>query len=280
LYRLTNYFFGFVVIYLFILEAGINDHALLLSGFLLSGVVAYIAFLGNWITLDATKAVIVLGTIVLGFGGWILAITILFFFVSGSIFTHIKRDKVGPEHKKQNTHSHLHKRRDGYQVWANGFWPAVFCIAWFLFSAPALLAAAFAAVAAATADTWATEIGTIKPGKTFNIISMEPVEPGTDGGISLKGSLAAAAGALLIASFVFPSDFLAPSGIFFIVFLCGLAGCFVDSVLGAVVNDSNLPLPVPGDFSGSTALFTNSFVNWASTGLSGILVFLIVQLLF
>jgi hypothetical protein len=66
--RIVNYIFGLVIIYLFVLEGRSEDHFLILSGLVLSTIVAYTAFIGNWITLDATKAVIVLGTITLGFG--------------------------------------------------------------------------------------------------------------------------------------------------------------------------------------------------------------------
>jgi uncharacterized protein (TIGR00297 family) len=191
LYRLINYLFGFVVIYLFILEAGMYDHAMLLTGLFLSVAVAFVAFLGNWITLDATKAVIILGTILLGFGGWILAAAVITFFITSSMLTRNKRVHGIADQNKRNSHPHLQKRRDGYQIWANGFWPALFCITWFLMGWQVFLVAAFAALATATSDTWATELGTLKPGKTWKITSREPVEPGTDGGISLKGTLAA-----------------------------------------------------------------------------------------
>ncbi len=280
MYRLLNYFFGFVVIYLFILEAGMQDHAMLITGFVLSGLIAYSAFVGNWITLDATKAVIILGTSTLGFGGWALAAAIIFFFVSSSLLTRNKRMRGAFDASKRNTHPHLQKRRDGYQVWANGFWLCTFCAGWFLLGADSFLIAAFTALATSTSDTWATEIGTLNPGKTWIITTGKPVDPGADGGISIKGSAAAVAGAAAIASFIFLSDFLAPSGMFFIVFAFGLAGCFADSVLGAIFNDIKMTLPVPADFSGNHSSFVNSFVNWASTGISGILALIMTQLLF
>jgi len=280
LYRLINYLFVFVVVYLFILEAGMQDHAMLIAGFILSGVVAYVAFLGNWITLDATKGVIILGTIALGFGGWALAAAIIFFFVTSSLFTRKKRVLGVFDDNKLNSHPHLQKRRDGYQIWANGFWLTCFLIGWFLFSIDGFLVAAFTALATSTSDTWATEIGTLNPGKTWEITTGNPVEPGADGGISVKGTLAALAGAAAIASFIFLSDFLVPSGMFFIVFLFGLAGCFADSILGAAIINKSITLPMPEDFSGNHSSFANSFVNWAATGISGILALIMTQLLF
>jgi len=278
-YRLINYFFGFVVIYLFILEAGMNDHAMILTGLTLSVLIAFVAFFGNWITLDATKAVIILGTIVLGFGGWLLAAAVIAFFTTGSLLTRKKRVLGITDHIKRNIPLHLQKRRDGYQVWANGFWLAVFCFGWFLISSDAFLVAAFVTLAAATADTWATEIGTVKPGRTVNILTFKPVDAGTDGGVSVKGTIAAAAGALFISLFVLFASFTNLAAVFILVFALGFLGCFIDSIFGAIFEKKHVIINKPYDYSGSQESFSNSFVNWASTGISGLAALLLTQII-
>ncbi len=279
MFRLINYFIGFIVIYLFILEAGMQDHAIIITGLTLSVLVAFIAFFGNWITLDATKAVILLGTIVLGFAGWITAFAVLFFFISGSLLTRKRRVSNVVEDIKRYLPQHLQKRRDGYQVWANGFWLAMFCIGWFIFTNEAYLVAAFAALATATADTWATEMGTIKPGKTIKITTLKVTDPGTDGGISLKGTAAAIVGSLVISSVLIFGNLAVSGSVLWIVFLFGIAGCFIDSVIGGLFSDRNITINIPNDYSGSRESFTNSFVNWASTGISGLLALITAQLL-
>lgn len=266
------------MIYLFILEAGMGDHAMILTGLSLSIVVASVAFLANWITLEATKGVIILGTIVFGFGGWVLAVAVFVFFVSGSILTGYNRAAGVTDTRETGVPVHLQKRRDGYQVWANGFWLAFFCIGWFIMPMESLLTASLAAIATATADTWATEIGTLNPGKTRNIITFDEVEAGTDGGISLKGTLAAVVGSLIISLFIFFSGPDSPVAVFLVVFVFGITGCFIDSFIGGILIHKNTELYPPKDYSGNSGSFTNSFVNWASTGISGLLAFLTIQI--
>lgn len=279
MYRLINYLFGFAVIYLFILEAGIYDHARILTALVLSCIVAFIAFFGNWITLDSIKGVVIFGTIVLGFAGWTAAAAIIFFFVTSSLLTRRSRQIGIIGEDKQTVDHHLQKRRDGYQVWANGFWIAIFSIGYFLFSVDGFLVAAYAAIATATADTWATEIGTYKPGKTRLITSFKEVEPGRDGAISIKGTLATVAGALAIALFILAGDFMFKSQIFVVVFTFGILGSLADSVLGAVLSQKENRLTVPADFSGSYSSYLNSVINWIAIGFSGLLAFFTTQLL-
>ena len=59
--------------------------------------------------------------------------------------------------------------------------------------------AAYSSIAFATSDTWASEIGGNRiKGKTWSFDGFKQVPPGTDGAISVAGTLAAVAGALSI----------------------------------------------------------------------------------
>lgn len=253
-----------------------GDHALVLIGLALSILVAYITFLTNWISLEATKAVIILGTMVVGFGGWTLAFAVAFFFGASSFLTILNGRKSNEPYNSIEISED--RRRDGYQVWANGFWVAVFCTLWFALDSVACLIAAFAALAAATADTWATEIGTLNPGVTRMITTFEKVQSGTEGGISLKGTLAGILGALMISLFIFYLGILSPLKFFSVVFFGGVVGLLIDSILGAIFLDKKIRLKAPEDFSDATNTFTNSVINWTSTGVSGLAVYLITQL--
>lgn len=279
--RVTNYVFAGIIIYLFILEGRAQDHIQILSGFALSILLAYTTFLGNWITLDAARSVIILGTIILGFGGWILSFAVIFFFISSSLLTRKKRlQGIADKKDEELLASHdLQKRRDGYQVWANGFWIAIFVILWFLLNSQAFLIAAFAVAATATADTWATELGSLHAGKTWLITSMEPVTPGTDGGVSFRGTIAALLGSAAIASFLIFFSYPLGVGVIVIVFLAGFLGCIADSVLGALFRNRYILFSAPHDFTQTTDTFKNSLVNWISTGLGGLLALLFTQLL-
>ena len=100
------------------------------------------------------------------------------------------------------------------------------------------------AISVASSDTLASEIGSLDP-RTRIITTLDVVPPGTNGGMSPTGTLAAFYGALLIAlvSTVLgalngdrtPSLFL-----FTFVAIIGWFGCQIDSLLGAVLENRGL----------------------------------------
>ena len=64
-------------------------------------------------------------------------------------------------------------------------------------------------MAAATSDTWSSEIGIYFKGKTFDIFKMRPVPPGVSGGMSRYGTLAGILGSAFITK-IFPIMALLP----------------------------------------------------------------------
>lgn len=90
----------------------------------------------------------------------------------------------------------------------------------------------FGAVAAALADTLSSEIGLLSKKKPVLITTFRQVEPGTNGGITALGCLAALAGALIIAAAhfaLFNNIFLAAA-----IVVAGFSGSLADSVFGAL----------------------------------------------
>jgi uncharacterized protein (TIGR00297 family) len=92
---------------------------------------------------------------------------------------------------------------------------------------------ALAALAEAAADTGSSEIGMAFPGKTVLLTTLKPVPPGTDGGISLFGTIAALLGAALVALIAAVSRLISPDQMFTII-AAGFLGTMVDSLLGAL----------------------------------------------
>jgi uncharacterized protein (TIGR00297 family) len=168
----------------------------------------------KWLTPSGLVAACAVGAGV-GLGlGWPGLVLLAAFLVSGSVLTQ------------------LAERRSPYrtvrQVLANG---GVAALAALLGSWPA----AAGAIAAATADTWATEIGAFSPFAPRLITSGRRVTRGTSGGITLLGTFGAAAGAVAMA---WLTRALAPQGAapaFAIVAGAGVAGMLADSLIGATL---------------------------------------------
>jgi uncharacterized protein (TIGR00297 family) len=126
--------------------------------------------------------------------------------------------------------------RDAGQVLANGG-VATLCALFFGLTHDHRWALAFVgAYAVATADTWATEIGTLARGRPRSIATLRPLEPGLSGGVTTTGTLAAFAGAVwlgLAAAIVFRLGII----VVFAVAVIGFIGAMVDSVLGATLQE-------------------------------------------
>ncbi|HWG92519.1 MAG TPA: DUF92 domain-containing protein [Candidatus Thermoplasmatota archaeon] len=104
------------------------------------------------------------------------------------------------------------------------------------------------AIAAASADTLASEFGSLAK-KVRMITTLKRVPPGTDGGVSLQGQMAAAGGALVISllSLLFlgllSGDLpVAPPSlaVTLIPVVAGFFGCQVDSLVGATLETRGL----------------------------------------
>lgn len=262
--RLVNIFLLFALIFVFIVYGEADVHNRTIIAFILATAFALVAFILNWLTIDGSTAAIIFGTISFGFGGLTGAAVVLTFFITGSV---LSKDLIGRE-------GFLEKRfrRNGSQVWANGFWFALWIMVWFLSQVDGFLIAAVASMAMAAADTWATEVGGKRlRGKTRLITTGEKVVPGTDGGISFYGTLAALGGAILIALvfvMIHPGAGLA-SGI--IIIVTGFTGCFIDSYLGAGFQHKMYSLPFISIFGYEKLHVSNNLVNWMSAGLASII---------
>ncbi len=92
------------------------------------------------------------------------------------------------------------------------------------------------AMAAVNADTWATEMGFFSRSAPRLITNGRKVEPGTSGGVTPLGYLAALCGSALIAGFAaLFTPWGKPLSLVAVVTLAGIGGATFDSLLGATV---------------------------------------------
>jgi uncharacterized protein (TIGR00297 family) len=208
-------------------------------------VFALLAFKKKSVSLDGAVA------------GWIVAfisalagreflLTLLFFFVSSTIFT-----KVGARHKlKIDAEYKVNGQRNCIQVFANGFAGTVASLLFILSEDPerrSLFASAFVGhYACCCGDTWASESGTAFIHKLLTtpilVTTLKPVPSGTNGGMSLLGTLASAAGGAAIGA-VFSIASIGlwdPSRTILIGCAGGFGGSLLDSVLGALLQYSGI----------------------------------------
>lgn len=211
-----------------------NATTQLILGIILALVVALAAYRAHALGPSGAVAAALLGAVVFGLGGLRWAVLLLAFFISSSGLSRLfQRRKARLEEKFSKG-----SRRDAGQVLANGGIAGAFVLLHLLFPGQLWPWGGFAgALAAANADTWATELGVLNRTPPRLVTTGRAVEPGTSGAISLGGTAAALSGSLLIGAL---AALLQPGGTFSFavvawVTLAGLAGSLVDSLLGATL---------------------------------------------
>lgn len=167
-----------------------------------------------WLTSGGAAAALLVGTGVAVGAGWEGLAPLFSFLLTGSLLTRLAAG-ASPA-------------RNARQVLANG---GIAAAAALLGSWPGFAGA----LAAATADTWATEIGSFSPTPPRLITSGARVAPGRSGGITALGSAGGLSGAILIAgvsALVTPQlrwrGAWAAAG-------AGVLGMLADSLLGATL---------------------------------------------
>lgn len=179
---------------------------------------------------------------------WGMGFYLIAWFVLATVLS-----KIGKQQKAARVSGVIEKgsQRDAWQVLANG---GVFCAcavmvavgtrAGFEGGGTALLfmVAGAGSLAASGADTWATEIGTLYGGAPLSLRTFSRVPAGTSGAVTLAGTLAMIAGAIVLASLAYafaltPRMNDAPRdqtiGIVAMVAVAGIAGALADTFIGA-----------------------------------------------
>lgn len=185
----------------------------------------------GWLTLGGGVAAALLGIWVIVFQGIPWLLPLVAFLVSSTLLGKLLRARSASGDAKQG------QPRDAAQVFANG---GIYGIAAALLPQTEAQLVMALCMSAAAADTWASECGIARKGRTYDVIGLRPVPVGLSGGISLGGTLGAAAGALLLAALgaTLIRGWQSPGATIGLVATLtglGLAGMLIDSVLGSLL---------------------------------------------
>jgi uncharacterized protein (TIGR00297 family) len=202
---------------------------LMIWGIVAGSIVALASYWARLVTFTGALAMFCLAVPVFGYGGWAWTVPIMAFFIPSSLLS-----RVGKEHKRQFDLVFVKSdRRDASQVLANGGVACVIAVYYAMTGDVDVFPIYCAALAAASADTWATELGTLARGTPRLITTFQQVPAGTSGGITMVGLMSAFAGALVVAMSGWL--FVGTTMTMVIVTLCGLAGSLFDSLFGATI---------------------------------------------
>lgn len=199
---------------------------------LFSALISLVAYRRGSLSPSGVAGGMVVGTLTFGFGGWSWGLLLAVFFVTSSLLSHFKEsEKRASAEKFDKSH-----RRDLGQALANGGLGALAALCSVLAPAPIWFPFFLGVMATVTADTWATELGTLNPRPPRLITTGRIVEVGTSGGVSPLGTLVSLLGGMTIGLAAFLSRrrqggwrLIGVAG------LAGLAGSLFDSLLGATV---------------------------------------------
>jgi uncharacterized protein (TIGR00297 family) len=253
-------------------------------GYIAALAVSLVSVRAKALTMSGAIAATVVGGTIFGFGEWSATVILLAFFLSGSILSRLNHTPAPLLQKERGNK----EARDYKQVLANGLVPmlAIILLAVRHDLRPEATLIYLGSLATATADTWATEIGKRFGKRVYDCVTLKPMQPGLSGGISLAGTLASLAGALVIAALSlieFPND----EGLCGLVFvkvlvvipLAGFSGAMIDSVIGSrfqakyLTRDGQIieENPAGSSLTSGIRAIGNNATNFISTLLGGLI---------
>ncbi|HEX3014061.1 MAG TPA: TIGR00297 family protein [Methanobacterium sp.] len=188
-------------------------------------IVGLLIYIKGALDLLGSIFMIIMGIIIIFTAGVNWLLLIFAFLILGLLFTKYKH-----EYKKEM--GIYEGTRSVKNVISNGIVP-------FVMAAFGNYAGFIGSIAVATSDTLASEIGVVDKNPRL-ITTFKKVPPGTDGGISPLGTAAGIVGAGIIGILAYFLGISAdPWGALKIAVISGTFGCFVDSILGAVLESRN-----------------------------------------
>lgn len=217
----------------------------------LTGILSALAYRRDVLTWDGSLAAFVVGMVIGIFGDVTWLFLLLFFLLSSFVATRYRFNVK----QSMGVQEGFRGERKSTNVLANGFALIVVAVASLVlqssFSKPTSGLIFLAALSVAGSDTLASEIGVLSR-RTFLITNLQPVPAGTDGGVSVLGTMCALGAAVytsvvgwFVLSYVARAYDLTPSmpsapAYLILPAAIGFLGCQIDSVIGATLERGGL----------------------------------------
>ncbi|MGM0844250.1 MAG: DUF92 domain-containing protein [Bacillota bacterium] len=239
------------------------------------------------LSISGSIAALVTGTVISSAFGWRGLIVLGVFFATSSFWSKYRSSaKTDIQQRLAKT-----SQRDWQQVAANGGSAVLFSLLYIQTSDAGYLLGAFATLAAANADTWASEIGPLSKSNPISVRDFKRVEKGSSGAVSLKGTFASLAGAFTVAlvSLCLFQEVTAAAAI--LITAAGFFGSLADTLLGAylqlkykcrrcgLITESPVHCGVSADRIKGIFFVNNEFVNFSASFLAGVLTVLIANII-
>lgn len=202
-----------------------------------------------------------LGVLIWGTLGWQGYVVVAFYFLVGSGVT-----RIGMEQKEA---AGIAEKRSGARgpenVWGSALTGSLCALGTLLVAPPyrsLLLLGYVASFATKLSDTCGSEVGKAYGKRTFLITTLQPVARGTEGAISLEGTLAGVVGSIAIAFIGWGVNLISLTDVFFCV-ASAFVATNVESLIGATLQSK-------------FDWMTNEVVNFINTLIGAIVAVLLV----
>ncbi len=189
---------------------------LFLSAIFFAFLIAIISVIFNWLDIRGSIGTFLIGSIILYSGGFKWTIPMLIFLIFGSLLSKLNEKK---------------SKRNLYQVLANGSISFILSVINIFYPSDLFYFIHLCAISSMASDTFSTEIGMKFSNKAYFILNFKEVEKGISGGVSFVGFIGGILGSLIIS--IFHSKWV-------FVFLIGILGNIVDSIIGATLENKGL----------------------------------------
>ncbi len=273
----------------------------LLETALAAAAIVVVAGMLRFLSFSGALAAFTVGVFVFGLGRLPFAAPLLVFFFSSSLLSGIgKRRKAAASARYDKS-----SLRDAGQVLANGGIPTLLVILFAISlrmgtvgALRPLMLLYLGSLAAANADTWATELGGLLSARPRLVTTFRKVEAGTSGAVSLGGLIAAMAGAFFVAGAgwaAWPARstellWRPDAAELIAVGWAGFVASYVDSLLGAtlqaqyrcarcgLLTERPVHCEAPAKLARGWRWVTNDVVNLVASGCGALFAWILLRL--